>query len=189
MAEVESVDPKKRGLPIMNARRFAALILMSSAALTLTALPSQEPSPHAPADHWETSSSVNPMTDVRSVVFKLKGKVDEGAIGSVNLAVICSGGKFKSAWLAPGMRLASSAYRTTPVTMRMGNRLKADDLPLTEDRTTAEVRDRRELQGIDEANSLVVEFKDAFGTGHYAYFTDTSFTPGLLSECGGLRKK
>ena len=173
----------------MNLRSLATLILVNSAALAFTSMPAQEPSPAHPADHWEKSFSVNPMTDVGSFIFKLKGKVDERGIGTVNLAIICSGGKFQSAWLAPPMKLASTAYRTTPVKMRMGNRLKADDLSLSEDREIAEVRDRRELQDIDEANSLVVEFTDAFGTGHYAYFTDTSFTPSLLSECRGLRKK
>jgi hypothetical protein len=143
------------------------------------------------AQNWvRLDDVINPMTDRRFVAFKLKGEIDSSGAGTTNMGVQCSGGKFQWAGFAiGGMIFASSYILTTPVTLRIGNRLSSENLSLTEDRTTAQIFKISQLRDIDSAGSLIVEFKDAVGTTHYAKFLGASFTPELLSQCGGLAKK
>lgn len=79
------------------------------------------------AQNWVRLNDItNPMTDARFIAFIVKGEIDSSGIGTTNLAVQCSGGKFQWAGFAiGGMTFASSNILTTPVTMRIGDELSA----------------------------------------------------------------
>jgi len=142
------------------------------------------------AQNWTRKDVINPMTDARSAVFILKGEIDNNGIGTINLGIVCTEGKFYWAGFSiAGMTFASSHILTTPVTMRIGNRLYNEDLILSEDRTDARIVKMSEIRDIDKAGGITMEFKDAFLTGHYAKFINASFTSELLSNCDGLVKK
>ena len=142
------------------------------------------------AQNWvRLKDVIDPMTDRRTVIFTIRGNVDND-VGKATLAVQCSEGRFRWAGFDIGGTTFMSSYvGTTPVTLRIGNKLFPEDLTLTENRINAQIFKVSELREIDKAGSLIVEFKDASGTIHYAKFLGASFTPELLSRCSGLAKK
>lgn len=173
-------------------KRLSVLVILQ---IVLTCLP-------IPAQDWVYTTETDPMSNKTYSAFGLQGKgVNEDFTGT--LALFCADRKLQRAGLTvKGMTFHSdpnqynpaadpygfeaalgnfSPYKTN-MQIKLGAKIDSAKFSTSRDMQTV-IIDRRELEKMIKAGSVVIQFADAFGTVHYLRFDGMSPTAQMDKEC------